>query len=67
MPRQVHNILFPRLADGCGSQQITCLFFERAVMRRRALLETGMQGRVDIADQQAGHVRFLGSTVAGDC
>jgi hypothetical protein len=26
--RQVHHILFPRLTDGCGTQQITYLFLE---------------------------------------
>src|SRR5271166_6115605 len=36
-------------------------------MRRRSRLQPSVQGRIDIADQQAGHVCFLASAFASNC
>ena len=55
--RQVGQIglrLERRLGDG-AAQELPRLLLERAAMRGRALLEPGVQGRIDVADQQAGH------------
>ena len=53
--RQIHDVLFLRLTRDRPTQQLPNLFLQRATMRCSMLLEACMQGRVNIANQQAGH------------
>jgi hypothetical protein len=56
--RQVDDVLFRGLTSHSRSQELSRLLLERAMMCRRSLLQPGVEGCVDIANQQARHETF---------